>query len=358
MILSALSALVVKFISASILVHCLFFYFRQKLLLHLQREFINFNGMFKIPRQMKTFTLIFICCVLSLAAKSQEWAPVGATWHYTEEIFMPVTVDKDYIKFESVKDTMYNGKLCRQITKRHNVSCTDRPGVEYMYSEGEKVWFWDPNFNKFQVLYDFSAGAGDSWVILVNDTPHSDVDSLFVRVDSINTVTINSVQLKRLYVTYDFRNETIIPDTYKGVIFQSVGDMYFMFNYVPEYLFGCDGNFSGGLRCYDDAVIGHFESGIAPSCTFVHQLSGIGTVNVQSSRIRLYPNPADMNVTIESAIPGPVSFSFADVTGRIVKTGQVTGAAIGTCDLQPGIYQVFFSQHGLRLPEYKKLVIQ
>ena len=307
---------------------------------------------------MKTLAIVFLLCVLSIYVKAQEWAPVGATWHYSEEFFMPVTIDKDYIKFESVKDTIYNGMLCRQIIKRHNITCTDRPMVEYMYSQNEKVWFWDPNFSTFQVLYDFSATPGNSWVILIGDLIHSDVDSLIVRVDSTDNVLINGVQLKKLYVTYDFRNETTVPFTYQGVIIESIGDLYFMFNYCPEYLFGCDGNFSTGLRCYEDAVTGLYETGIAPSCTYVHQFTGIRPEPAELSRIRIYPNPADKEITINTDIAGPIFFTIADLTGRTVKSGMVTGSAIETGNLKPGIYKMFFQQNGEPLPESKKLVIR
>ena len=307
---------------------------------------------------MRTFATIFVFCIVTLSVKSQEWAPVGATWHYTEEIFMPTTIDKDYIKFESVKDTMYQGMLCRKITKRHDNSCTDRPAVEYMYSQNDKVYFWDEHFNSFQVLYDFSAGQGDSWVILLTDMNPADVDSLIVKVDSTNTAIINGVQLKRLYVTYDFRNETISPYTYRGVLIQSLGDMIFMFNYFQEWAFGCDGNFASGLRCYEDAAIGLFETGIAPSCTYVHQLTGINPEPGSAQRFSLFPNPADQVITIESSITGPVWYTIADLTGRKVKSGLITGSVIETGNLGPGIYHIFFFQNGERFPEIKKLVIR
>jgi hypothetical protein len=307
---------------------------------------------------MRPFAFIFALSLLSLSVRSQEWAPVGATWHYTMNIFMPTVIDQDYIKFESAGDTLYNGKLCRKIIKYNNVSCTDRPAVEYMYSQHDTVWFWDPNFSAFQILYDFGAGPGDSWVILVAGQTPPDADSLIVRVDSTDRVVINGVSLKRLFVTYDFRNEMVIPDTYKGVIIQSAGDTYFMFDWGPEYLLACDGNFSGGLRCYQDGVIGLYETGIADSCTYVHYMTGIEPVNGETERIRIYPNPADDAITIESSIAGQINFTISDVAGRMVRSGRVTGSPIGINDLQPGIYNVLFYQHGQQLAGVKKLVVR
>ncbi len=43
-----------------------------------------------------------------------------------------------------------------------------------------------------------------------------------------------------------------------------------MFNYAPAWSFVCDGNFSHGLRCYEDDTIGLYETGLADSCDYRH----------------------------------------------------------------------------------------
>jgi hypothetical protein len=305
---------------------------------------------------MKTTTLIFALCLVTLAAKSQEWAPVGAAWHYTEEIFMPIVIDEDYIKFESVKDTIYEGKLCRKITKRHYITCSDRPETEYMYSENGKVWFWDPAFNTFQVLYDFGAGPGQSWTILIADVSLSDTDTLIVTVDSTDTVLINGISLKRLFVTYDFRNELIVPFTYTGEIIESVGDLYYMFNFAYQWAFACDGNFSGGLRCYEDSVIGLYETGLADSCTYVHTLTGIGP-DAAKDVVKIRPNPADEAVIVESETPEPLQYVIQDPAGRILQRGRTDDGRIITSGLQPGICVLTFTNAaGARVASLKLVI--
>lgn len=183
--------------------------------------------------------------------------------------------DEDYIKFESVKDTMVLGKNCRKITKRHKLVCNDRPLNEYMYSENDTVYFYDPNFNDFQVLYDFSANQFDSWTILVKDDPLRNVDTLTIIVDSTDVVSINGFDLKQLYVTYrfiyDFQNTGDIDTIhYQSSIIERIGDLQYMFNYAPAWSFTCDGNYTNGLRCYEDPVIGLYETGLAESCDYRH----------------------------------------------------------------------------------------
>lgn len=198
---------------------------------------------------------------------------MGTSWYYTEKFTFGNEDNEDYIKFESVKDTMYAGKNCRKIIKRHEVICNDRPWIEYMYEENGKVYFYDPNFYGFQVLYDFNTNQNDTWTIFIEDYG-DDIDTLLVVVDSTKIVAINGVDLKKLYVTYNFIHESFMNETeqdtmiYQSVIIERIGDLTYMFNYVPEWSAVCDANYSDGLRCYEDSIVGLFETGLADSCDY------------------------------------------------------------------------------------------
>ncbi len=306
---------------------------------------------------MKKISIIFIFCLFGIYAKSQEWAPVGAAWHYTEYFFMPVTVDEDYIRFESVKDTLYHGVMCRKITKYHNVSCTDRPMVEYMYSQNGKVYFWDEHFGMFQELYDFSPVVGNSWKILVASMSSAQVDTTTVKVDSANLAVISGLSLNRLFVTYDFRHQGAQPLIYQGTIIQDIGDLFFMFNYAPYWTYVCDGDMSGGLRCYQDASVGLYQTGIAPSCTYVHELSGIANKNGSLPIFTITPNPADRYIRVTTRLSGAIGYTISDMSGRVVMSGNLTQPVIETASLQPGFYQVAFYVQGVPVPEVNRLLI-
>ena len=81
---------------------------------------------------MKKLILLWTI-VFSFGGYSQEWAPIGATWHYSEKFIFWNPIDEDYIKYESVKDTLINGINCKKIIKRHDVWCNVRPEIELMY---------------------------------------------------------------------------------------------------------------------------------------------------------------------------------------------------------------------------------
>ena len=94
------------------------------------------------------------------------------------------------------------------------------------------------------------------------------------------------------------------------------------------------------------------------SCTYVHQLSGIGPETGGPSKIRIFPNPAREGIRIDTRIAGPLSYIITDIAGKPVQSGQVTGSWIETTTLRPGMYLLDFYRYGNQLSERKTLVVR
>ncbi|HNY03769.1 MAG TPA: hypothetical protein PKG48_14330, partial [Bacteroidales bacterium] len=290
-------------------------------------------------------------------ASSQEWAPAGAKWHYTEYFFGPSNILEGFMTIEAAGDTVIAGHLCRKLIKTDPPGCMDRPAVEFTYAENDKVYFYDHGFATFQVLYDFGANAGDSWTILVKDMfPPDDVDTLIVRVDSATQTTINGVSLRKLYVFYHFHNELNPGYLYPGVIIQSVGDLQYMFNWYPQWAFGCDANFSGGLRCYQDPAIGLYETGLADSCEYVKYWAGLG--HRETDHIRVGPNPADDHLIVTRDSRIPLVYRISDRTGACLLSAPLTGDRIPVGQLLPGLYVIEFYSPDHSFLSRQKIVIR
>ncbi len=306
---------------------------------------------------MKTiFTLIF-CLFSWMTASAQEWAPAGAIWHYTEYYFGPTLITEGFMTIESTGDTMVAGHLCRKLVKGSYPGCMDRPAVEFTYSQDDKVYFYDAPFNTFQVLYDFGANAGDSWTILVKDMfPPDDVDTLIVMVDSATLITINGASLKKLSVTYRFRSEWDPNYNYPGTIIQSVGDLNYMFHWYPQWAMGCDANFSGGLRCYEDSLIGLYETGIADSCDYIKYWTGTGETSKPA--ILIGPNPAHDFLYVNADHNLPSFYRILDIAGVCRASSALSGNRIPLQGLAPGIYVVELSDHGSSFVSRHKILIR
>ena len=193
--------------------------------------------------------------------------------------------------------------------------CNMRPEIEFLFDRNDTVFFLDTTFNSFQILYDFNAQLNDSWIILVKDE-NNNIDSLIITVDSISELQINNSNLKVLHVTYYKKTEFMV-ETYNSRIIEKLGDIHYMFNWQPYSIVVCDGNYSNGLRCYQDSVIGLYSTGIADSCDYTFIWTSIEQSN-KENLISIYPNPTKEKVTIEISRKANLEFKITDFLGNVL----------------------------------------
>ena len=266
----------------------------------------------KLIKTILLTALIFGCTIIS---SSQTWAPVGAKWSYT--LRFATSGDIDTLVIRSIGDTTIQGKPCR-ILHKSAVTCDVRLANEYMYSDSGKVFFFDNSRSKFQMLFNINAAISTSWVIYFRDLPNN--DSVVVKVDSVFTTTINGIVLKEIHVSYPNCSSPWNIEG-SGRIIENIGDTYYMFPWVSGV---CDDDFGGPLRCYDDPVIGHYETGMAPSCDF----RNVAINEKRLNEVKIYPNPVTRAVTIETANepnPGKDYVEIDDLFGREIFVTSLSG---------------------------------
>lgn len=301
---------------------------------------------------MKKIVLTVIIAISTITFYGQDFAPIGAEWYYNEEFAF--SGDINYIKFTSEKDTLIFGENCKKITKRHKIVCNDRPEIEYLLSRNDTVFFLDTIFNEFQILYVFNATATDSWIVKIKDE-EQEIDTLTITVDSVSTTQINGHDLKTLYVTYDKDDENM-PETYTSTIIEKIGDVKYMFNWYPWSNIACDGNYTSGLRCYQDSDIGLYSTGIADSCDYVYIWTGIDNLE-SSDQIEMFPNPAQDFVEIIAKDYSSYTIDLFDLNGSLLKSDKAFDSNL-KLDLTPinkGVYVIRF-QNNNQIIGYKKLI--
>jgi hypothetical protein len=234
--------------------------------------------------------------------------------------------------------------------------CNFRPEMEYMYSPNDTVYFYDPYFKEFHMLYDFSAEPTDSWSIKIFDEMDTDTDYIWITVDSTDVITINDLEKKRFFVTYSYEDEKgeIIP-LYNSTIVEQIGDVQFMFNFSAQGSWACDGNFSGGLRCYEDSTLGLYETGIVPYCDYIRYLTSVEKPNISSKQniLVLIDQVADI-IHMNSEFSENVYFRIFDLSGKIENSGIITGSQIDIKKLDPGVFIIgLYNYHGIPLHTQK-----
>jgi len=280
---------------------------------------------------MKTIELSFILFLLSSMAMAQNWAPVGSKWYYDEHFAFSGNIN--YILYTAEKDTVFGGQACSKITKKDDIVCFGRPPYELMFSRNDSVFFYDPQLSIWQLLYNFNAVQNDSWSLLIHETsPTVTNDTLYIHVDSVTSMTVNAQVLKVLNVTYHVHYPAQLSQ-YKSRIVERFGDLWFMFNFAPFSSFACDGNYSGGIRCYDDPILGFYHFPDTDTCEYVYT----GINQIEKDNIHIFPNPANESIHI-SGISFPVNYQITDMNGKLAREGTLTRDLLEIKNLAPGNY--------------------
>jgi hypothetical protein len=233
---------------------------------------------------MKTTKFLFILLLPMLFAQGvkgqgYEFAPIGASWYYNQYTF---GLEINYVKKESIGDTLINGKLCK-IIKGTPAWCGDDNMLEYVYQDTNKIFRFNIIDNQFYVLYDFDAGEGDTWTSFF--FKNNDTELFTVIVDSISFMYIDTFNVRKLHI------RTLHQEVDIGsAIIEKVGSNFYMF---PQYAY-CD-PITGGIRCYMDSIISYQEPPFYTNCDYTNVYVNEFESNLE---IQIYPNPAAEKVFI------------------------------------------------------------
>ena len=104
------------------------------------------------------FTTLFLMFFAFSGMAQTGFAPLGAEWYFNE--FDPWSQYPNYSRFYVSDDTVVQGHLCSVINTQFIE--TGHNGIELVYEENNKVYWYNQTSNSFTTLYDFSAEEGAS----------------------------------------------------------------------------------------------------------------------------------------------------------------------------------------------------
>lgn len=292
---------------------------------------------------MKVFggVVLVVALMCSSTSVAQDFAPVGAKWYYGEGFAFSPNIS--YLYIESVGDTIVGGRNCRVLINDDGIDCSFHSMLYLVFEEDSSVYFYVPQLDTFQTLFDLKSLPGETWQTVFTTDVTSDLDTVVVLVDSVDFQEINGQILKQLYVTYEIvsgENWGGSHMRYPAIITERLGDMEYMFRLFTNRAI-CDGNYSLGLRCYDDPVMGLYSTGIAPACDF----TGIDDGSME--RVSIYPNPTMGFLKVSTAIEHELMVHVIDFIGREVMVRRVRGQQVIDVSYIPnGMYSLRIEREG------------
>ena len=284
---------------------------------------------------MKKTRILWVLAAFQLfsraSAQVTDFAPVGAKWYYSEQAFFPPPYGEFPHVVEVVGKQMYQGKLCSKLigigTAFPLVPSETVPDPLYVYSQNDSVFFYSLLSGRFELLYDFGAETGDTWVIGGMGTPGG-YDSLLVHVDTTSQLLVNGHALKVLHIAFP-----LLPYEWGFEIVAGVGNTYFL---TPDF-----GLYEGGpmgLRCYIDPNNElHFGPYLCDTTLITVSAPNIET----SDNISVSPNPAKDLIHVQIATDvRNCFFRLFHQTGQLVHQTNVRVGMnmIETTGLNPGLY--------------------
>ena len=151
-------------------------------------------------------TCIFFLCITS--SFSQTWVKNNATWHYD---YWNLS-QGGYYKISHVGDTLITGHNCKRFDiERHQFFIyTNQPqqndtiiytgghqmGSKFTYQSNDSVYHWDQN--EFQLLFNFGAQIGDSWIVSTQPGNFECDDTSIVEVIGVGIENINGTNYRYL----------------------------------------------------------------------------------------------------------------------------------------------------------------
>lgn len=281
----------------------------------------------KKPLFLTVYFLLF-----SVSAFCQNWAPIGAEWHYNFSFDAPSF--SEYVHYKVTKDTIFEGKSCRKVEGtwyRYRKAEILNEGPYFTYQSGDTVYYYHKDFKKYVPAYIFNVSAGDTLTFYTPFASSHRDTTFHVVVDSVKPVIIDSKTFRKIYLGKIPGDSMPVMG---GSYIETIGSESVFLN--PFYWMET-ANSVKFIRCYkDDSIFVKFTN---IACDF-RETAGISQL-IQAKNLYIYPNPASKKLFIQNLeIKDNYRFYIYNQLGINVKSGYLTNFSkeINIEELTGGIY--------------------
>jgi hypothetical protein len=258
---------------------------------------------------LRYLLFIFIFLFITVTNYGQDFAPIGAKWHYSFPEFS--SPNQGYIMIESVKDTIVLGKNAKKLNITHFPPGSSPTSLqsEIIFSDSNKVYLFV--YNQFRLLYDFNANQGDTIFVIEPYYSGNNLDTLIpILVDSTKNEIIGGVSKKVQYIT------SLEPSWYFGSkIIKDIGSD----NYLLPIFATVDPS-PGPFRCYNDSLLNYQ---LVNDCEEI--ITSIDEKSKLQEQVIVYPNPS--NGSFKFGINAPfqeAKLTIFDITGKVIVEQKIT----------------------------------
>ncbi len=187
-----------------------------------------------------------------------------------------------YVEISIEKDTVINDEICqkyvKQVTEKVcslNILKEYQLPPDFMYEEGEVLYYYNPDLEIFDTLLWFGASIGDTWEII---SPNDYIDTNYYEVTNTGTLQINDQETPFLEVRIGSR--WFPSQFYTDTLVRGIGSYRYFYKPWQIFVTAVDGDHDGySFRCYEDDQIGFFQKDLDVPCDFIYNSEAYGGPN-------------------------------------------------------------------------------
>lgn len=280
---------------------------------------------------MKATFLLLGAVFMGTDLSAQEWAPLGATWHYHQYIhgFPPYV---GYQRYEVIADTTINGQPTRKVS-------ADNDQLNfYTHAADGVVWVYVPSAEAFDTLFNFNAVPGDRWQLVPLPEPIWCTAESWAEVVDTGSTVISERSLHWLAVNYHHVGDDGFETVHSDTVVERLGTKaMFMLPQEQCNIWVSPGSIFG-LFCYSDAEV-NYQSPSVVDCQL-----GMGLAAEQPSPdVRLYPNPGLDGFTLSMSVGSLGLIAVYDARGAQVHGSgpSSTSIRVDTSEWPCGLYSIY-----------------
>lgn len=278
-----------------------------------------------------------LCCAIGAYSQNAPAFGIGTKWTY-EIVSTTYPFLRSPLTFEITGQTLWNDTLAYVLEPDGNFI------DEYMYVQGDSIYFWDWNASAYQLNFDFSATQSYSTTWqggCFNGGPFA----ANIVVDSLREETINGTTLGVQHL----HAEGIGIEPLPAKIYKGIGNAYNL-----RYGLGddCDHTeYISKLRCFEDGDNSYNFVGYPCDSTFFIT----STIELDTAdTILIYPNPGDGQFFVKNTDGKSIQYKLYDAAGRTVQAGKLEDDRINI--QRSGIYFLLLDVDGI-LSSHKIVVL-
>lgn len=274
------------------------------------------------------------------------FAPIGAKWYYSASGQGAAPTDSEYYLYESKKDTIVGKQTCKKLEITYYRYQGDSVKIEplFVYSTKNKVYYFNPQYNRFLLLYDFDVAIGDTLEFFIPDTSLIVNDSTFrLVVDSTTWFTGNYERLKSVHTS------PLDSWWYWDGYIEEVGSDFLMLPQPSSIFPGWD----GPLRCY---VENAYTINLTNLPCDYRLISGLNESD-SKMEFKVFPNPATglLKLEVNNRIKINKIRLYSN-SGELVKDFAPQQRLLNIESLAKGVYILELTSENAKLS--KKLLVE